>query len=85
MQNGTIGNVSLSTQAKMGVSYGINSIYSSGIEAMTQAVQSHNFSISPNFSAGSHNGGSSLANTHWVTPSGAVVTWEGGLVSGPLK
>ena len=85
LQNETINNVSLSTQAKMGISYGINSIYSSGIQALTQAVQSYNSNISPNFSASSHNGGSSLANTHWVTPSGAVVTWEGQLVSGPMR
>nr|KKS47946.1 MAG: hypothetical protein UV11_C0012G0003 [Candidatus Giovannonibacteria bacterium GW2011_GWF2_42_19] len=29
----------------------------------------------------SHGGGSSLAGTHWVLSNGAVVTWEGQLIS----
>jgi len=54
-------------------------------QEVRNVAQSYNSRIAPGFSAGSHSGGSSLAGTHWVTPSGAVVTWEGKLVSGPTS
>lgn len=68
----------------MGVSYGINSFYSSGIQAVIQArqqaAQSYNASIGVSTGGGGSMPGS---NSLWVTPSGAVVTWGGSLVAGP--
>src|SRR3989344_929263 len=84
LQNGMISNVSIGTQAKMGVSYGINSFYSSGIQAVIQArqqaAQSYNASIGVSTGGGGSMPGS---NSLWVTPSGAVVTWGGSLDAGP--
>ena len=57
----------------------VNSI----IQARYQQAQSYNASISSGSSA-SGGGRSSLAGTHWVMPSGAVVSWEGGLIAGPV-
>jgi RHS repeat-associated protein len=54
------------------------------IQARYQQAQSYNASISSGSSAGGGSG-SSLAGTHWVTPSGAVVSWEGSLIAGPVE
>lgn len=43
------------------------------VQSRAQAVQNYN----------TNNGGSTPQNQLWVTPSGAVVTWGGGLVAGP--
>jgi len=73
LNNGIISNVSVSTQVKMGVSYSINNVYSSGSQAITQAVQSYNASV----------GAIVPQDKLWVTPSGAVITWSGSIVIGP--
>jgi len=80
LQNGTISSVSLSTNAKMGVSYGINNAYSTGIQTLIQARQQAAQSYNATLSGG---GSSPNSGSLWVTPSGAVVTWGGSLVSGP--
>jgi hypothetical protein len=57
-----------------------SSLYSNSIEARTTAATTFNSSI------GSGTGGSGPSNNSlWVTPSGAVVTWGGSLVSGSVK
>lgn len=84
LENGTISSVTLSTQAKMGVSFMIKDAYSIGIqtliEARQQAAQGYNAA-----QGASTGGGGTMPsnNSLWVTPSGAVVTWLGQLVVGP--
>lgn len=55
-----------------------NTYRSMTTQARQETTANYNSSLP---SSGS--GSSSLSGTHWVTPSGAVVTWEGQLVTGP--
>ena len=52
------------------------------IQQRQSAAQSYNFSVGASTGGG---GGSPSNNSLWVTPSGAVVTWGGGLVAGPVS
>jgi RHS repeat-associated protein len=73
LQNGSIKNISAKSQGKIGVSYGFNGAYSAGIQGVVQAVQSYNKS----------SGASTPESKLWVTPSGAVVSWSGSVISSP--
>ena len=44
-------------------------------------AESYNASLHPGFTYENHGG--NVAGTHWVTPGGVVVTWEGEIVSSP--
>jgi RHS repeat-associated protein len=63
-----------------------NNLFSNSVQARTQTAQTFNSAISGRTS-GSHpsGGGAPNANSLWVTPSGAVVTFGGQLVSGPTS
>ena len=60
-----------------------SNLYSSSAQTRSQAAQSYNASLGG--SGGTTSFGSAIpnANSLWVTPSGAVVTWSGTLVASP--
>jgi RHS repeat-associated protein len=60
-------------------SYRSPQIYSNSIQTRQQAAQSYNSGLS----GGGGSGSSPSPNSLWVTPSGAVVTFSGTLVSAP--
>ena len=65
-------------------------LFSNDVQGRREAATSFNAKISSG-SSGSSGGGSGgggsmpASNSLWVTPSGAVVTWSGSLVSGPVS
>lgn len=82
LDSGAISNVSPSTYAKMGVSYGYSGAYSTGAQAVIQARQQATQSYNASLGGGSGSGPN--PNSLWTTPSGAVVNWGGSLIAGPV-
>ncbi|OGZ95310.1 MAG: hypothetical protein A3I44_01700 [Candidatus Sungbacteria bacterium RIFCSPLOWO2_02_FULL_51_17] len=65
-----------------------SNLFSNDIQSRRDTASSFNATLGSSGSSGSSGGGGGgmpASNSLWVTPSGAVVTWSGSLVSGPVS
>jgi hypothetical protein len=61
----------------------VNNLFSNSVQSPTQTAQAFNSAISGSGSGSGSSGSGPGPSSLWVTPSGAVVTFGGQLVSGP--